>query len=492
VAGEIHVHIDTPEYEAARYAFQVLLATAEAPIVFHRTSPSSLTADAVLITYSYSRLEPAHRRHLVLCANRRLWDQYGQESSLPPSPLPRVPLEALGVRSSPRLRDPMVLPYASAATPEPVEIRSNRPGDSLVTGADVVASTFFWITRYQETLIRERDEVGRIPQSLLREVQEALTARPLVDEYSELLMAWLAKLGSTVTFRSPSFRVLLTHDVDTGIGVRRFWEHADNGLRTFYRDAVRGRRPRTGLWGLGHWMLRGLGLRSEASLFRDIVRLDAEFGFPSFFFLMANGTHPQDARYDILGDAARRVVRAIGESGSGMGLHVGLNAHETPGELFREWERLRRASPRARPVSRSHFLAFFPPATWRQLVELGIRADSSLGFSHHAGFRGGTCRAFRPFDVERREVLSLWELPMVLMDVHLFRGTAVPDTTRIAAVRDLADRVKAHGGCLVINWHNVSYFGHYRRVYRAILGNLRGGQAVSLDDLPTGEGAVIW
>ncbi|MCI0407878.1 MAG: polysaccharide deacetylase family protein [Acidobacteria bacterium] len=496
--GQIHVHIDIdgPGYEAAYYAFQVLLASSEVPVVFHRARPFLLSPEAVLITYSCSRIEPVHHKHLVICASRRLWEHYGREKSLPPLPLLRVPLAALGVRASARLQDPLVLPYASEAAPAGAEfVRDASTGSdvSIVTGADVVASAFFWITRYEESLISERDEVGRIPEERLRVIQEGLTRRPLVDEYSELLITWLEMLGLRVGANRRPFRVVLTHDVDSGIGVRGFWEHADNGLRTLYQETVRQRRPRTGLVGLGQWALRGVGLQKEAELFRDIVTLDAEFGFPSFFFLMSNGTHPRDASYDICSDAAQGVIKAIREAGGGIGLHVGLNAHTKSAQLRSEWERLRQAAPQARPVSRSHYLAFFSPTTWRQLLELGFTADSTLGFSRYSGFRCGTCRAFRPFDIERREILSIWELPLTVMDVNLFFGQPMEsDTTRVSAVADLAACVKAHGGCLVLNWHNVYCFGHYRKVYRAILAELRGGHALSPDNLPAANGVVIW
>ena len=471
----------------------MLLAAAEARIVFHRTVPSDLSSDAVLITYSRFRVEPVHHRQLVLCAAENLWNHYGKEPSLPPSPLARVPLASLGARPSARLQDPLILPYASASVPAAVEIRRDTaPGAaaSIVSGADLVASAFFWISRYEESLIAERDEFGRVPQDRLCAVQEEITDRPLVDEYAELLLAWLEMLDVRIRSRRSPFRALLSHDVDSGIGVNGFRENAANGLRTFYREAVRGRRPWTAVVGLGHWTLRALGLRDEASVFRDIGRLDAEFGFPSFFFLMANGTHPEDAPYDILSEASLKVIEAIREGGGGIGLHVGLNAHRTFDQFRSEWERLRKAAPDALPVSRSHFLTFLTPATWRQLVELGIRIDSTLGFSHDAGFRSGTCHGFRPFDVAAREVLPIWELPMILMDVNLFyRPEAVAGIRR---VRDLVGRVRAHGGCFVVNWHNVSYVGRFRSTYRSILGDLRDAQPVRLDQLPAEDGSLVW
>ncbi len=107
------------------------------------------------------------------------------------------------------------------------------------------------------------------------------------------------------------------------------------------------------------------------------------------------------------------------------------------------------------------------------------------------GFGGATCRPFRPFDVERRGVLPIWEIPMTLMDNNFFRQPARDDDERISMVRELVARVRAAGGCFVINWHNVVFFGHYRRVYREILGTLRDARPLGLEDLPS-DGSLVW
>ncbi|HEY7575405.1 MAG TPA: hypothetical protein VIB08_09605, partial [Thermoanaerobaculia bacterium] len=273
-------------------------------------------------------------------------------------------------------------------------------------------------------------------------------------------------------------------------GIRGVRENLENAVRTLYREGIRGGRPGTGLAGFADWLLKGLGVRKEAGLFGDITRLDAEFGFPSFFFLMSNGTHPVDATYDVLGDACRRVIAAIHAAGGGVGYHVGLDAHRHPGRLETEWVRLRQADPSAWPACRSHFLSFFPPKTWRDLVAAGLRVDSTLGYSDHMGFGGGTCRPFRPFDIERREVLPVWEIPMTLMDNNFFRQPAGGDAERLSRARELVSRVRAAGGCFVVNWHNVVFFGRYRRLYRDLLALLRDARPMRLEDLPS-DGSLV-
>src|SRR5581483_9115063 len=155
-----------------------------------------------------------------------------------------------------------------------------------------IASAFFWLTRYEEALIEERDEFDRVPQARLLVVRENLAARALVDEYSELLAQWLEILGEMTPRRRLDFRVALTHDVDSGLAVNGLWEHADNAVRTTYRELFRQRRPRTAIIAATHWAFRYVGYRTESDIFAELIEEDHSFGFPSFFFIMANGVHP--------------------------------------------------------------------------------------------------------------------------------------------------------------------------------------------------------
>jgi hypothetical protein len=492
LSAGIHVHIDVAEFEAAEYAFRVLLADVDGPVTFQRRPPGPLPRDSVLITYGPETAGSPHPRQLAVLADTRLWQNYGRAASLPVAPHARVALDALAAAPSDRLRDPLIVPCVSSSRPPEARIERDGAGRPrrIVSSADIVASAFFWISRYEETLIGERDEFGRIPQRLLLAVREEITDRPLVDEYRALLEGWLEALGSGAPLRRPPFRALITHDVDSGVGVRGVRENLENAARTFYREAIRGGRFGTGLAGFADWTLKAVGVRKEADLFGDITRLDAEFGFPSFFFLMSNGTNPVDATYDVLGDDCRRAIAAIHDAGGKVGYHVGLDAHRRPGQLAAEWERLRQADPSAWPASRSHFLSFFPPKTWRDLVAAGLRVDSTLGYSDHMGFGGGTCRPFRPFDVERREVLPVWEIPMTLMDNNFFRQPAGGDAERLSRARELISRVRAAGGCFVVNWHNVVFFGQYRRIYRDLLAALRDAQPLRLEDLPA-DGSLV-
>jgi hypothetical protein len=42
----------------------------------------------------------------------------------------------------------------------------------------------------------------------------------------------------------------------------------------------------------------------------------------------------------------------------------------------------------------------------------------------------------------------------------------------------------------VVNWHNVVFFGRYRRLYRDLLALLRDARPMRLEDLPS-DGSLV-
>jgi hypothetical protein len=108
------------------------------------------------------------------------------------------------------------------------------------------------------------------------------------------------------------------------------------------------------------------------------------------------------------------------------------------------------------------------------------------------GFRAGTSHPFRPFNVAANRVSEVWEYPLTIMDSHLF-ALEGPDMERIEQALRIVDKVSAHGGCLVINWHNVHFFSDYRAMYVAILEHVtKIGEDVRLADNPEPEDALMW
>jgi len=478
------------------YAFRILASSIDCDLITERNGELHDDKDAIVVSYGYNIPLKTYPNHLHICADPSFWENFGHAESLPDKPLKRISLRDLNLRSNERLEDPLICPYVHEGNkPEPVYWKQGRPeGRPIrVCKLDLVASAFLWITRYEETLAPERDEYTRVLEDRLLCVRENCFSRPLVDEYAEALFQLLSQFEVPFQASRGSLRVLVTHDVDSGIPVKGGLEYFEYGLRSLYRETFREHRFGAGLSDCCQWFAVGLGLRSYAQVFHQIVSEDRKYGFTSHFFIMANGTHPQDSRSDIFSEYSRRVIHEIKSSGGQIGLHLGINAHKSSAQFKKEWNNIREVVAGALPAARAHYLIFHVPDTWKTLSDVGCRVDSSLGFSERMGFRAGTSRPFQPFDVVNRCVVRLWEYPMIIMDKNLFVMQARSDQDRVEKALQIIDKVIAHGGCLVINWHNMYFFSDYLRMYTEILAYLtKRGNDACLESGPEPDQKVIW
>lgn len=109
-------------------------------------------------------------------------------------------------------------------------------GERLFLGADLLASAFFLLSRYEECVRREvRDQHGRFPGQESLPYRAGFLRRPVVDEYGALLRRLLRRTGVEVHEPAPGFRhVWLTHDVDE----IWTWDNYYRALRTMVKRVL--------------------------------------------------------------------------------------------------------------------------------------------------------------------------------------------------------------------------------------------------------------
>lgn len=494
--GRITFCHDSEHAEAVEYAFNILSSGLDCDRDIKRAY--EVLDKETDIVVSYGREIPAKtcKNQLHVYSDPSFWGAFREQASVPKHPMHKLALRDLQLDGSDKLEDPFVCPYIDDSTgrSQPVYWEKNSQNRRiLVCKLDLLASAFFWLSRYEEILIQDRDNLGRIPEDRFVCVRDNCYSRPLVDEYCEALRQLLNQFDVPIETRRQPLRILITHDVDSGIPVNGGLEYFENGLRWLGHEFLRERRVRAGLATCLQWFSVGSGLRSYAHTFDDMMQIDRQYGYTSHFFFMANGSHPIDAVYDIFGDYSQRIMRRIRACGGQIGLHLGINSHKCSSQFRKEWSNIRQVFPDLLSASRNHYLVFQAPDTWEKLAEVGCRVDTTLGFSKYMGFRAGTSHPFRPFNVLANRVTEVWEYPMTIMDNHLFALQVRSDRDRIEQALRIVDKVSAHGGCLVINWHNVHFFSDYRAMYVAILEHVtKRGEDLRLADTPEPEGALIW
>jgi hypothetical protein len=341
--------------------------------------------------------------------------------------------------------DGLAVLYASPPAPEVGRL-----------AVDVFGSAFFMLTRYEELVIADRDRYGRFPASASIAGRAGLLGTPIVDAYVELLWQALERTWPRLRRRAHTFDVFVTHDIDDPFATL---EHGPRDVaRQLVGDLVRRRDPRLAVRRVRS--LAGDRRLDPHNTFDFLMDVSERHGLRSaFYFLAYRDQRPRDGTYLFEHPCVARLVGHIGRRGHEVGLHTSFCTYRDAARTREEFVRLLRVAEgegvrQDEWGGRQHFLRWANPDTWRNWELAGLAYDSTLGYADAIGFRTGTCRPYRVFDLQARRPLRLREMPFQVMDVTLATAMALTTDRAEAAVLEIARQCRRYNGRLGILWHN--------------------------------------
>lgn len=313
-----------------------------------------------------------------------------------------------------------------------------KVGGQLIVKADIVASAYFLLTRYEELINDERDSHGRFQakSSILHKC--GALQRPVVDEYGHLLRGWLEEVGVGLPEPQSKFRNLISHDVDRITQYRTARGFAGGIKRFHFADALKSQ-------------LMGVE-RDPLFTFPWMKKMEGDLD-TELFVKVAGKRLTQDLPYfDPLSSDLKKVLELYPEPG----IHISYEASKEPHLIKSEVELLALISGKRITKSRHHFLASLKPTDFQYLIDAGITDDYTMGYADEVGFRLGTSRPVKWINPETKEVTSLTLHPLMVMDRTLYdeRYMNLDYNAALKSVKDLQKITEEFGGEFVTLWHN--------------------------------------
>jgi len=355
--------------------------------------------------------------------------------------------------------------------------------DTVLFYVDIIATTFFMLSRWEEVIVPDRDEHDRFPATASVAYKQGFLDRPIVDEYALILREWVKVLLPGWEPKPRMFSIKLSHDID-------FVQRIPGALATIRRaggDVLK----RRSLAQVGRTLWLGINDAASAVLVPEqnsylrsiyfLAELSHKYGLESTFYFLVS--HPGDPFSDTGCNPelpwVKQCMEDLQQMGFEVGLHPSYDTLQNPEMLAAEKATLDKVLGHACRGGRQHFLRFRAPDTWRHWEQVGLTYDSTITYADHEGFRCGTCHPFRPFDVVQDRELDLWEYPLIVMDgtLHDYRGLT-PEQGE-ARILELAQRCKQVEGTFTLLWHNTSLEGRWQPwavVYRRVLPHLAAMQ----------------
>lgn len=345
---------------------------------------------------------------------------------------------------------------------------------------DVFGSCFFMLTRYEEVVRPVADVHDRFPGSASLAFRQGFLRRPIVNEYVEILWCALKRLWPSLTRKERQGSCFVTCDVDEP------YLAASRSLPTMIKqvggDVLKRRSLEAAAGRLAGYAGRRFGHDrwDAANCFDWMMNVNEKAGNAMAFYFIADKTVPgMDGSAAIDDPFVISLMSRIHQRGHEIGLHGSYGTYLNPDQLRKEYwllgEAMERAGANQSDIgTRQHYLRWKTPTTAKALADIGARYDTTLGFADMPGFRCGTCYPFRLFDLQTSSILSLWERPLIVMEVSVIADQYLGLGYKNEALELMLELKRVtldYGGEFILLWHNSHFMTEADRLlYTQVIG----------------------
>lgn len=333
--------------------------------------------------------------------------------------------------------------------------------------ADVFASAFFMLTRWEEYVIEDRDEHNRFPVEASLAYQQGFLHVPVVNMYVELLWQLLVEQGYEGKRRQRAPSLVNTHDVD----IPFIWQKPKNVLGRLKFHLIVSKKP----W---LWITQELPslLRTLTGISKDpvdtydyLMDWSEKAGTKSYFFFMDYGHTNFDKYYRVKSRRMQKVLNNIKNRGHHIGFHPSYALYKDVAAFKEAKNEVQNVVGESfEKIGRQHYLRFEVPATWQVWEDAGMEWDSTLSYPSVPGFRCGVCYPYPVFNILTRLQLKLKERPLILMEQSSIQYLKHSPEAMEKKALQLISQVKKYNGEFVMVWHNSSFNVYGYKKYKVI------------------------
>ncbi len=312
---------------------------------------------------------------------------------------------------------------------------------------DPLASIFYILSRVEEYALINKDKHERFPAKESVMHQYGWLQKAMCDRWAEELIDFIEEATFIqLNRKKPSVELIPTFDIDntfafkwkTGVrmwlSVLRDWMQRDR-LRIETRKAVR------------------KGKEKDPFDTFDYMLEIKKRGFDVHLFWLLGDYAKYDRNISSLDIRHQQFIQEMANKIQ-LGLHPSYKSNSSNTFLEKEKQKINSIVGREVSISRQHFLKLNIPTTYINLMKNGFTEDFTMGYAEEIGFRAGTAKPFRFFDLSKNILTDYLIHPFVYMDGTLLEYKNWNIDESKAEIKKLYDEVNHYGGDFTFIWHN--------------------------------------
>jgi hypothetical protein len=304
---------------------------------------------------------------------------------------------------------------------------------------DLFSAAFYLITRYEEWLPHQKDELGRYQPEQSLAYQNGFLQFPLVNY-------WLAQLTTALNIRMPyHFSFKPSYDIDIAYSylhhnsIRNTLGYFKHLIQLKFNRVVERLQVLAGVqkdpYDIYDWL----------HLLHDSLQLK-----PLYFFLISAKRDALHKNVSPESAAMQALMIAHGKKYT-VGLHPSVAQKNT---LIKEKKNLEQIIQQPVKHSRQHYIYLNFPDTYETLANAGIEADHSMGYSQINGFRASYTKRFNWFNLATNQSTSLVIFPFCYMDATVIFNEKKTVGEAAQVLAEMYSFYKQYGGDFIPIFHN--------------------------------------
>lgn len=334
---------------------------------------------------------------------------------------------------------------------------------------DIFAASFYLLSRYEEYLPHVRDEYGRFTATESIAYQNGFLHQPVID-------IWAYRLKSALQQKFPNFRFPKNkYKVQPIIDVPMAYLFKQKGFMRILggtlKDFARFRIKR-----LSQRFLVLFGFQKDPyDSFKWIINKQKQCKFKFIVFFLIGEYSTYDKNISINRKSFVSLIKSVADYCS-VGLKASYFALDDIRLMKKERKKMESITNFELESTRNSFSKTNLPTSYRNLVEMEIKNDFTMGYRNYMGFRAGTCTPFLFYDLDYEVQTPLLIHSFHVLDYALLSYHSQLD--RSEAMQRLIYEVKKVNGTFTPVFHNY-VFGNepkwkgFRKLFSEVLDSIK-------------------
>jgi len=322
---------------------------------------------------------------------------------------------------------------------------------------DPFAAGFYLVSRYEEYLPYIKDQYGRFSAEQSIAYKHSFLKKPLVN-------IWALKISTIIKNKYPDFKIIdkkfqfiPTLDIDSAYAykLKGFIRNLGGYIKSICKLEIKEIIDRTKV-------LSDIG-KDPFDTYDFQFEIHNKYNLHPIYFILFAEYGDFDKNIPLNNRKFHFLIKMLSNEAE-VGIHPSYASNKNTKVLKQEIEKLSQVVNRQITKSRQHFLKLDLPHTYRNLIDLDITDDYTMGYASEIGFRASICNSFNFYDLESDIETNLKIHPFAFMEGTLRDYMNIHADRALNYIKPLIDEVKAVNGTFICLWHNESLSNQRRWV----------------------------